>query len=382
MRVLVIHTQLWAHYKSVLFQEINREMGQRNSRGSLLVAHIALHEQSRASMMDSDNAVGYDYPYQVLFPRNLDSVTFWERIKALFVVFRSFRPDVLNITGWFDPAQVLLALYAKTKGAKVVISVESSEFDKRRANLKEHIKRLILRQSDAFFCFGKNSVKYLDSLGVPSRKIAVSNAAVVDNQRIFQTYISEKERIPAQNSNGLIFIYVGRLAAEKNLLTLLSAFRKCAAIPENRAWELHLVGEGPMREELEGYASSNQLKGVRFIGGIPWHEVPAYLARADVLVLPSLSEPWGLVVNEAMVCGMPVVVSSNCGCAEDLVRPGQNGFVFDPNSETALAEAMSHYSANPAEIAAHGEFSRKLIADFTPRQAAASMVDCFEKLAG
>ena len=125
MRVLIVHNQLWAHYKSKLFSEIDHAIKRADPADEMLVAQIALYEASR-KVMQSDDAVIYDYPYKVLFERSLDQVGFGERREALFRIFDEYRPDVLNITGYFDWAQVLLMFYARWKGVKVVISSESS----------------------------------------------------------------------------------------------------------------------------------------------------------------------------------------------------------------------------------------------------------------
>lgn len=376
MRVLIVHTQLWAHYKSVLFQEIFRELRRRDPGAELLVAQIALHEQSRAAMADSADEIGYDYPYKVLFSRDLDSVTLAERIRALFALFRSFRPNVLNITGYFDPAQVALAFYAKAVGVKVVISVESSQTDHRRSGWKERLKKLILDCSDDYFCFGHTSVEYLKALGIPEQKITVKKAAVVDNQRIAAVYADAKSGETFREAPGIGFVYVGRLATEKNLLLLLEAY---GLLPDTSR-TLLLVGEGPMRAQLEAYVGEHDLPGVTFAGGVAWYRVPALLAQADVLILPSLSEPWGLVVNEAMTCGMPVIVSERCGCTGDLVQNGVNGFTFDPESVDSLTEAMRYYLQNPDAVTRHGAASLRLIAPFAPAAAAAQMVAGFKRL--
>ena len=379
MRVLIIHNQAWAHYKSVLFQEIDREFRKTYSGSELLVAHIALYEQSRAAMA-SDERVVYDYPQTVLFERSLDSVSFSERLRALFKIFRKFKPDLLNINGWFDPAQVVLALYAKKLGVKLVISSESSALDRPRKNLKESLKTRFLRRADAFFCFGKTSVEYLESLGIHESMIPVKGAAVVDSAFISEAF-SKAQRAKPPDADKRSFIYVGRLAKEKNLSLLLTAYRKSIATRKETDWGLVFVGDGPMKNQLMKEAADNQLSGVRFAGGMPWHEVPAQLAQADVLILPSLSEPWGLVVNEAMVCGMPVIVSQNCGCVGDLVRNGQNGFVFDPTLVDELAAAMRHYINYPEDIAVHGAKSRELIAPFSPVSVAQDMAAAYHRLA-
>ncbi len=379
MRVLIIHNQAWAHYKSVLFQEIDREFKANYSNGELLVAHIARHERSRA-VMASDEKVVYTYPQVVLFERSLDSVSFSERLRALFRIFRKFKPDVLNISGWYDPAQVVLALYAKKLGVKLVISSESSALDKPRKNLKESLKTRFLRRADAFFCFGETSVNYLESLGIEQSMIPVKRAAVVDNDLIQRVHAEAKNSPAVAKKHNRNFIYVGRLAEEKNLSLLLEAFHNCQISLPTPDWGLIVVGDGPLKDQLTGEAADISLSNIYFTGGMPWHEVPAFLAQADVLVLPSLSEPWGLVVNEAMVCEMPVIVSSHCGCAIDLVQNGENGFIFHPSNVEELAVAMQYYMNRPEDIERHGAKSRELIAPFSPAAVGKEMAAAYHRL--
>jgi glycosyltransferase involved in cell wall biosynthesis len=371
MRVLIVHNQLWAHYKSRLFSEINRSLREKEPESDFLVVQIALFEASR-SVMQNDDTVRYEYPYQVLFDRALDSVAFGERRKALFAAFRSYKPTVLNITGYFDWAQVLLMFYARMKGVKVVISSESSSMDHNRSAIKEAIKKFIVNRANAFFCFGKSSAVYLENLGVKPDDIAVRNAAVIDEEFIKTQYDQAKEKV-TPDTNIRRFIYVGRLAPEKNLELMLHAFSKF----RDENWELLLVGDGPSRALLENLANELDINAkVQFAGGFPWYQVPDWLAKSDVLILPSKSEPWGLVVNEAMVCGMPVIVSSTCGCAEDLVRNRVNGFTFDPEKQSGLETAMDFFVRYPDNIALLGKESLKLIAPFSSAKVALQMVKC------
>ena len=108
--------------------------------------------------------------------------------------------------------------------------------------------------------------------------------------------------------------------------------------------------------------------------------MPPFLAQSDVLILPSKSEPWGLVVNEAMVCGMPVIVSETCGCVADLVKNDLNGFTFDPGNEKELERAMQFFIQNPEKIPAMGKASEKLIAPFSSKQVARQMAECYHNL--
>jgi glycosyltransferase involved in cell wall biosynthesis len=104
---------------------------------------------------------------------------------------------------------------------------------------------------------------------------------------------------------------------------------------------------------------------MRFEGLKQVDELPACYAAADCFVLPSLSEPWGLVVNEAMASGLPVLISRRCGCARDLVREGENGFLFDPTRPDELARLMGLVADGGVDRAAMGAASRRIVSGFT-----------------
>ncbi|WP_254560466.1 glycosyltransferase family 4 protein [Dyadobacter diqingensis] len=382
MRILVIHNQLWAHYKSKLFSEIYSNLSSSEPGSVFSVAHIALHEASRSVMKD-DETVKYDYPYKVLFNRSLDSVGFKERVKALFKTFNEFQPTILNVTGYFDYAQVALMVYARWKGVKVVLSSESSTMDHNRSPIKEKIKSWIVSNANAFFCFGKSSADYLLSLGVKESQIAVKHAAVIDED-IIRTHFEKAKKAFDQDLSAPTkrqFVYVGRLAEEKNLEMLIETFKSLKEKPAGADWNLLFVGDGPARKSLELLSGDYlQNKSIIFAGGHPWYKVPEWLAQSDVLILPSKSEPWGLVVNEAMVCGMPVIVSEKCGCAEDLVKDNVNGFTFSPDNKSQLENAMQFFAKHPEKIEPMGDASLALIKPFSSKTVAKEMVACYKSL--
>jgi glycosyltransferase involved in cell wall biosynthesis len=376
MRVLIVHNQLWAHYKSKLFEEVHRNLSERYPQAVFRVIQIGLYESSRLSMQSDDTGI-YNYPYQLLFRESLDRISFPARLKALFSAYREFRPDVLNITGYYDWAQIFLMCIAKAGGVKVVLSSESSAADHRRSPLREAVKRWIVSRADAFFCFGTTSAEYLKHLGAPEKKIAVRNAAVIDDRRIREEFLRAggiaRKHSPA-------FIFVGRLAEEKNLELLLEAYRK-ARSQSPVPWDLILVGDGPMKKEITGYIEKEKLDGVTIAGGVAWVEVPEWLSIADVLILPSYSEPWGLVVNEALVCGLPVIVSEKCGCAGDLVEAGKNGYLFDPYKADELAAHMvSFMEMPPDQLRAYGAHGQAIVSKFAADKVAAEMVNTYVSL--
>ncbi len=378
MRVLIVHNQLWAHYKSKLFEEIHRNLSERYPGAVFRVIQIGLYESSRQGMQSDDPGI-YDYPYQLLFRKSLDQISFPARLKALLGAYREFRPDVLNITGYYDWAQILLMCLAKAEGVKVVLSSESSAADHRRSPLREALKRRIVDRADAFFCFGTTSVEYLKRLGIPERKIAVRNAAVIDDRRIREEFLraggTARKHSPA-------FIFVGRLAEEKNLKLLLEAYRRAKSRVRS-PWGLIFVGDGPMKAEIEDYVEKEKPDGVALAGGVSWLEVPEWLSLADVLVLPSYSEPWGLVVNEALVCSLPVIVSEKCGCARDLVEEGKNGYLFDPYDTDGLADHMVRFmEMTPGQLRSYGAYGQDIVSKFAADKVAAEMVNTYVSLSG
>ena len=131
-------------------------------------------------------------------------------------------------------------------------------------------------------------------------------------------------------------------------------------------WGLILVGSGPQRKEIEDYVITHNIKDVTLPGYIQTNELCLFYALSDVFVLPSISEPWGLVVNEALASDLPVIVSNSCGCFPDIVRDGINGYSFDPLNESDLAQKMSLYAQGKANTISMGQSSQDILAEYTP----------------
>ncbi len=382
MRILLVHNILWAHYKAAVFQAIDRLVAQRPDT-SFRVLQIGRNERSRAGWeTDAANAPTYTYPYELLFDSFVDDIPLRARTQALLLRMRRYKPDVLCLTGYYDPAQLALLAYARLRGIPVVMQMESTAFDNERSPIKEGIKRLIMRQCGGFFCFGSPQATYLIQLGVPPARILLQKSAV-DNQALLRAYQTAKRQrtgqqqklgVPAHN-----FVFVGRLIEPKNLPMLLQCFADALTqTPNQTDWGLILLGNGPQEATLKQQAQTLGIsKRVFFHPATHWYHVPDVLALADVLVLPSVSEPWGLVVNEAMVCGMPVLVSDRCGCANDLVRDGQNGFLFDPTKPEQLTHYLLAFMNGQVNVEQMGQESQRIIAPYAPEVVAKEMMDGF-----
>ena len=141
-----------------------------------------------------------------------------------------------------------------------------------------------------------------------------------------------------------------------------------------------LLGDGPLRAEVESRVAGLGLTGEVLLPGFrQYHELPVFYGLAGAFVHASATEPWGLVVNEAMAAGLPVLVSERCGCAPDLVREGVNGLTFDPSSVAELAGLMERVAAmTDGQRAAMGEAGRRIVADWGPERFANGLMQAVE----
>ena len=161
------------------------------------------------------------------------------------------------------------------------------------------------------------------------------------------------------------FLFCGQMIARKGVDHLLTAF---ATLPENA--RLLLVGREAELPALLANLAPGVRKRVRYAGFQAPDALPKLFAEADVFVLPSRYDGWGVVVNQALGAGLPIITSDQVGAAHDLVREGENGFTFPAADANALAAAMLRYAANPALALTHGEASRRTHTDWTPARGA------------
>lgn len=382
MKILIVHNQLWAHYKAIIFNELQKIMS-HNKSDSLLVVQIAAVEKSRVNLGDLDNSI-HQYPYTLLHEGTLEEISLLNRISGILKTIKDFKPDVVNLTGYYDIASWTVLFYCKLKGIKTVLSNESTANDHTRNGIKESIKSLIIKQFDGYFNFGTRSENYILSLGISAKKMLVKRNCV-DNKALKQIYL---KYLPERNRQQQMleispknFTFVGRLIDYKNLFHFLEAFN-LAQMNSSNNWGVIILGDGELKEDLQQFVFRNKIQNISFQNGVSWQQVPEYLALSDVLVLPSYSEPWGLVVNEAMACGLPVIVSDQCGCAIDLVKNGENGFTFSPDNQEQLTKILLKFMNNEVDSEQMGLVSQRIIQEYSPENVANEMYKGFQQIKG
>jgi glycosyltransferase involved in cell wall biosynthesis len=250
---------------------------------------------------------------------------------------------------------------------------ETNASDASRNIATEFMKEWVVNLFQAGLCGGTMARSYLADLGIPGERIFVGYDAV-DNDQFARgaERVRGTEAFPGQSDpawRGRCFLACARFLPKKNLPRLVEAFALYRRSAGTDAWPLVLLGEGPMRGDLERQRTRLGLEGSFDMPGFKqYDDLPLYYGNAGAFVHASTTEQWGLVVNEAMASGLPVLVSERCGCAPDLVEEGRNGYTFDPDDTDALARLMLHVTSDACDRAAMGRASSAIIARWSPQR--------------
>jgi glycosyltransferase involved in cell wall biosynthesis len=288
------------------------------------------------------------------------------------------KPDALLLTGWHFLGLVQLFIAAKLQGIPVLLRMDSNHLRPRSWPLALTY-RLLLSWVDVGLPVGKTNREFYLRNGVASAKL-VDSPHYVDNDYFaghadqLHSRRLELRRQWSIPSESFCFLFAGKLQPKKRPLDLLIALQLLARASLPVSPHLLMVGTGPLEAECREFVATQRLP-VSFTGFLNQSAIPAAYAVTDCLVLPSdHGETWGLVVNEAMACGLPAIVSDLVGCAADLVRQGSTGLIVPFGDRHALAAAMAQLARDPAATAAMGARARRLVLSrYTIEQAAAGI---------
>lgn len=285
---------------------------------------------------------------------------FAARIPHPLELLRDLDPSVLLLNGWHVWPLVQLLLAARQVGVPVIMRGESNAL-RRRPWYVRALHRLLLRQCAAFLPIGIANREFYRSYGIAADRL-FDTPYFVDNARFVE---SAAEALPQRAAlrarwsipaDAVCFCYAGKLEPKKHITDLLEALRIASAQPT----PLHLlvIGTGELMEEAQALVARHGLP-VTFAGFLNQSEIPSAYVATDCLVLPSdYGETWGLVVNEAMACGRPAIVSDRAGCATDLVTDGATGWVFPFADTAALARRLLDAASDPQRLRALGQQAR------------------------
>jgi glycosyltransferase involved in cell wall biosynthesis len=313
---------------------------------------------------------GYTHEFLPAFGAR-DRLSFWRPFSyGLAERLKRGRFEVLWVHGYARWTNWMAMASAKRLGIKVLVRDEpwlDSAVRGAPKRLLKHVFFWLLRQiCDGFLVIGSLNRTYYLSEGIPEGRTFLVPYAV-DNAH-FQAHAlqASRERESLRASLGLepahpVILYASKFEARKRPDDLLEAYLKIARDPALRQPCLIYIGDGALRPVIEARVRASGLDSIRLLGFKNQTELPAYFDLCDVFVLPSLREPWGLVVNEAMNAGRAIIVSDQVGAGADLVREGENGAIFRAGDVDDLARALRGVLADPVRCAAMGRCSVEMI---------------------
>jgi glycosyltransferase involved in cell wall biosynthesis len=285
------------------------------------------------------------------------------------------RFDVLWLHGYYSPTHLMAAATQIVLGRRLLVREEQTLLTTRpiwRRALKKPLLRALFSRSHGLF-IGDNNRKWFRYYGMPDERL-FHVPFCVDNE----FFLAEARRLSGQRprirealgvpANEPVILSIARLVPKKQPLVLLEAFRRLRA---SHRCTLLVVGAGPCEEEMRDFVKQFGIPSVVFAGFLNQSEVSQAYSAADVFALASgWDETWGVVVNEAMNFGLPVVVSDKVGCAADLVAHGENGYVFPHDRPDELARYLSLLVTDPARRESFGRRGKGIIAPWNYAKAA------------
>lgn len=341
MRIAIL-TNAPAPYRTPVFERIAKAPG--------VEARVFFDSASESTVVDSQPS----YPHEFLQPafrlrrRNYQDDNDWaEQVSMGFSLtylprLASFRPDVI-VSGEFGWRTLNATLYARAAGIPLLIWWEGTRFTERKlAAIRRYARRGFAGASAGLLGFGRGSVDYLRDISGAQTPIHFVPQAV-DNQPIAEAtdrWRAQRDRVREQlGVRGVTLLCLSRLLPHKGIPQYISALRRLTdAVPEG-AFTALFAGEGPEAETIER-AAKDFPRAIRNLGMVSPDEIPRLFAASDLLVFPTLRDCWGMVVNEALAAGIPVLGSRYSGAAEELIRDDELGRLIDPLDPDSLDAAL------------------------------------------
>jgi glycosyltransferase involved in cell wall biosynthesis len=300
---------------------------------------------------------------------------------AIYSKLAKYNPAVVIVTGW-QSLPLLQAVWAAYRLRIPCIVRGESNGLRPRSFRTRAFHRLLFSRFDAFLSIGKLNRQFYLDYGIPEDRI-ISAPYFIENQRFvsqFHQHVRERDSLRRTwniDDRQVCFLFAGKLEPKKRVIDLVKAIE--SAIRHDRNVHLLVVGNGELMNGARNYVEQAGLP-VTFAGFLNQTEITRAYAAADCLVLPSdCGETWGLVVNEAMACGLPAIVSDQVGCGPDLVEEGVTGGTFACGGVEALAAKIRQFAADPSRLREMGlEAGRRVNTDYSVEKTVAGTLQAID----
>ena len=289
---------------------------------------------------------------------------------------KRLRPDIV-MSLELGARSLAAVRYCRRREAKSIVCTYMSEHtEQARGSLRSQLRKHLIRRADAITYNGPSCKRYLQGLGAdPQRVYRLSYAA---DDRTAHSGAIERDEAAVRNR----FLYVGQLSERKGVLPMLQQLAAYCRLHADRNLEIRLAGLGPLRDAIERFDVPKNLT-IRLLGNLAPADLTAEMLACGATIAPTLADEWLLVVNEAMHAGLPVIGSIYAQAVTTLIRDNENGWQYDPASDSSLHSALDQYFATSQErLAEMRHACRDSIAHCTPKWAAEDAVRAIADLVG
>jgi len=314
----LIVTNIISPYRIPVWNELNRLL-----RGNFKVLFLAERDKNRMWKIPFDQ-MHFKWeivPNYSFFIQKLDWGLYfnWGLLRKI----KTFHPDVLSVTSYDALGFLKVIFYAKLSKTPLVIWHGGHRYSSRvKSGLLNLLRTKLFKIANMHIAYGTLAADRLRDIGIPNKNIIIAYNTVDTHKLAIKVKAIRKK----QQRNFVNYIYVGQLVQRKGVRELLFAWKAVKLTKSH----LLIVGDGELKTDLQYLSRKLNLSNVTFSGFVQPSNMPTYFAQSDVLVMPSLREVWGLVVNEGLASGCYVLASRYAGSTYDMIRSEKVGLIFDP----------------------------------------------------
>lgn len=331
---------------------------------------------------------GYNYKFlkNIRKTQNVNKFFNLINLEIISELYRN-KYDVLWLNGHNNLTNIIAVITAKIFGIKLLMRAETQlniEITPFKKFIRKPVMKLFYKLFNGFLFIGTRNREYYEYLGITDNKLffvpyTVNNEFFISKVIAAQKRINElKIRFNLNNGN-LNILYASKLIRRKNPLDLLKAFQIIKG--KFKSVNLLFVGTGDQESTLKGFINQNNIKDVYFLGFLNQSELPEAFALSDVFVLPSINETWGLVINEAMCAGLPIITTDVVGAASDLVKEGINGFTYKAGDVNQLADKLLIILSDERLRKSMGDKSKEIISKWSYKECIEGIQTALSKVA-
>lgn len=308
--------------------------------------------------------------------------------KVVCLIQNVFQSDVVVVYGYFNPWQKLGVLFTKLFFKKLVLTSDATylqgTFESKgwKLRLKPFIQKILYNYiANGLWVPSTASLHYHQSIGVRSNQLAIT-PYVVDEELISQvhaaTQVDEFRQANGIPQNAFVFIFCAKFIERKRPLDVIAAFAQVANL--GKETYLIMIGDGPLKNEMEETVRNlNITDKVLFPGLIPYMRLPEWYTASNILVFSSEHEPYGLPVNEAMLCGIPVIVSDRIGARLDLVEENSTGWTYPVGHIDILVNRMEEAMSDPERVKMMGKTAQAKMHNWSSVANVEAQINFFRK---